>query len=431
MTTHETFVALAVALGSAFLIGLQREQSAAAKAAPAGPALGGIRTFPLVALVGAVCTLLAAKFGVWILLAGFAALLIPFGIAYADDVRNGRDRGITSEVAFILTYFLGAFAVADGAWGVFKDRLLLVASAGVAATALLSLKRPLHELAVHVSSDDLYATVKFGVLAVIILPLLPDRPMGPLEVFNPFHIGLMVALIAGTSFVGYVAIRLLGPGRGLGITGLLGGLVSSTAITLSFSGRARKEPAVVAACAMGVVLASTIMALRVLAEVAVVNPGLVSELALPMGAMAAGGAAGGLALYLRSGAGVKESEGVRLHNPFELTTSFKFGLFFAAVLFVSKAATTYAGAKGIYLTGFLAGSTDVDAVTLSMAKLAREGLASREAVTAILLAAASNTMVKAAMACLLGGAEFAKRVLGAFALMLLCGAAGAAWLWMR
>lgn len=427
METKEAYLSLGVALGVGFLLGLQREQS---NQADPRQSLGGVRTYPLVALAGALCTLLARQAGAWIVGVGFIAILIPVGLAYADDLKRGNDRGITSEMAMLVTYLLGAFATATGLGIALGTRLLLVGSVGVVVMALLSLKGPLHTLARRVSSEDIYATLKFGAIGIILLPLLPNRTYGPLSVLNPFHIGTMIVLIAGIGFVGYIAVRVLGPGKGLGVTGLVGGLVSSTAVTLSFSARAKSEPHVAGACAVGVLLACSIMPIRVILEVAVVHPALVRSLTIPLAAMSAAGLIAAGVLFFRVRGEPTHSEPVPLKNPFELTSAVKFGLIFAVVLFVSKAATVYWSGVGIYLAGLLAGTTDVDAITLSMAKLSREGLAAEKAVTTILIAAASNTIVKGGMALVLGGGAFGRKVALGFVAMILAGAGGAVVLWM-
>jgi len=425
----ELFAGLGVAIGVGFLIGLQREQQSAGGDASSRN-LGGIRTYPLAALLGAACALLARPFGAWIVGAGLVVLLVPIAIAYADEVRRDRDRGITSEVAFVLTFLLGALALTPEVLPGLKTRLLATAAAGVAAAALLSLKRPLHDWVARVSSEDMYATVKFAILAVIVLPLLPDRTYGPYDVVNPFHVGLMVTLIAGISFAGYVAVRVLGPGRGLGVTGLLGGLASSTAVTLSFAGRVKRDPDVAAPCALGIVLASTVMAVRVVAEVAVVNPGLVQAVAVPVGSMTAAGLAATLFLYRarRSSTG---AEPVRIANPFELGSALKLGAVFVVVLLVARAAQEHLGTTGIYAAGALGGLTDVDAITLSMARLERQGLDPRTAATTIFLAVGSNTVVKAGMTVVLGGWTLGRRTLPAFAAMLAAGGGAAAALWTQ
>jgi uncharacterized membrane protein (DUF4010 family) len=419
---EDVFAGLAVALGVGFLIGLQREQQSAARE-QGSRGFGGIRTYPLAALLGAACALLARGLGAWIVGAGLMVLLVPLAIGFADDVRRDRDRGITSEVAFVLTYLLGALSVSSGILPTPKERYLVVAAAGVAAGALLSFKQPLHAWAAKLSQEDVFATIKFAVLAVIVLPLLPNKAYGRFGI-NPSNVGLMVTLIAGISFAGYVAIRALGPGRGLGVVGLLGGLASSTAVTLSLSGRAKREPDVATPCAMAIVLASSVMPPRVIAEVAVVNPALVPAVAWPMAAMAAAGLLSAF-LLARSAKKARAGEEVAFHNPFELASALKLGAVFVVVLIVSKFAQQELGTAGIYAAGALAGLTDVDAVTLSMANLARQGLAPRHAAITILIAVASNTIIKAGMTVVLGGWALGRRTLPAFLAMTLAGAAGA------
>jgi uncharacterized membrane protein (DUF4010 family) len=423
------FLELAVALGVGFLIGLQREQSASGEAPSERPAPGGVRTYPLVALSGALAVLLAPKFGAWLVGAGFLSLLVPLALAYADDLRHSRDRGITSEVAVVLTYFLGCLATADGVAGTLKERLLLCASMAVAVTALLSYKDPLHKLASRISRDDLYATVKFGILALVVLPLLPDKGYGPYEALNPAKIGLFVVLIAGVSFAGYIAVRLLGPGKGLGLTGLIGGFVSSTAIAMTFSARAKREEAAAPACALGIILASTVMGVRLLAILALTNRALLPLIAVPLGALSVGGLAAAGLLYLRSRTMRDlESEDVRLSNPFELSSAFKFGLIFSLILLASRAATQLWGRQGGFLAAVLAGTVDVDAVSISIARMAPAQLPLRDAAVGVFLACASNTLVKAGITAVVGGWSFGWRVVVAFAGMIATGIAGVAWL---
>jgi uncharacterized membrane protein (DUF4010 family) len=308
-------------------------------------------------------------------------------------------------------------------------RVIVVAALAVLVTFLLSVKPRMQAIVARVSKDDLYATLKFLIVVVLVLPLLPDTTMGPLDVINPFNVGLMVVLIAGISFAGYVSSRTLGAGRGLAVTALLGGLVSSTAVTLAFAGRARKEPALAPMAAVAVVLASTIMLARILVEVAVVYRPLLRPVALPIVAMALAGILAGVLLYRRANAPTEAQPGVALTNPFELSTAVRFGLLYAGVLLVSKAAQLYAGPAGMYAAAALAGTTDVDAITLSTASLAEDGLDARVATTTILIGAVSNTIVKAVMAAALGGWALGRPVAIAYGSMLLAAAAAVGWLW--
>lgn len=428
MESYEPFVSLGVALAAGLLIGMERQQSSSEE--DHGNFLGGARTHPLVALVGACSMLLARQLGAVALALGLVAVGAFLLVGYVDDIKKGRDRGLTSEVAFLLSFSLGALALSQGVVEPLERKLIAVASIAVIATLLLSIKLSLHSVLAKASKQDVFATLKFLLVAVVALPLLPDRTFGPLDVLNPRNLGLMVVLIAGISFVGYLAIRILGARRGLGLTGLVGGLVSSTAVTLSFSGKAKEEPRLNASFALAVVLASSVMFLRVLLEVAVVNQALLARLAVPMGAMAVGGALASAFLYRRSRKSEASLPDIQFNNPFELSSALKFAALFGAILLVSKAATTYFGSGATYLTGLLAGTTDVDAITLSMANLAKGGLAPEVAVTTILIAVASNSVVKATMATVVGGWAFGRIIALSYLCSVALGAAGLGVIWM-
>lgn len=242
MTFEEIFWGFLIALGAGALIGLQRQQS---RDEEKGPGVGGVRTFPLIAVAGALSAFIVHTMGMWPML---VAMMIGAFLTVSQYQESSRsaDPGITTQVAALITFLLGVLALAPEIPLPVGDRyLLVVASAGV-VMALLSFKEPLHQAVARISDDDLYATAKFVVLAVVILPLLPNRTYGSFNVLNPFNVALMVVLIAGVSFLGYIATRIAGPRHGLLATGMLDGLVSSTAVTVSLATRARESPAVVA-----------------------------------------------------------------------------------------------------------------------------------------------------------------------------------------
>jgi len=427
---YEPFVSLAVATAAGFLIGLERERSRPSEESKLS-FLGGARTHPLLALAGGVSTLAAREVGLVAVVVPFGALAMLLGLAYAGDVWRDRHRGITSEAAFLLSFLLGVLALTRGVLGSTTHKIFAVAAVAVVATFLLSAKPTLHPLVRRLSTEDVAATLKFLIVAVVVLPLLPDRTYGPLAVLNPFQIGMLMVLISGLSFAGYVAIRLLGARRGLGVTGLVGGLVSSTAVTLSMAGRAKERPEIADSAALAVTLASTVMFARVIVIVAIVNPSLTSEVAFPMIAAAAGGLGATAVLWLRSGRVMTKEAGIAFSNPFELGAALNFALLFAIILVGSKAATLYLGTAGTYAAGVLAGTTDVDAISLSMAKLAADGGVSREvAATTIFLGTAANTLAKGVVGAVVGGWGFGKRVLGAQLALLLAGAIGAALAWL-
>jgi uncharacterized membrane protein (DUF4010 family) len=431
MAQYEPFLSLLLAMFAGLLIGLERQQSAEGDGADKAEILGGARTHPLVALVGACVMLLARQVGSAILLMTLAGFLAFLALSYAHDLRTTGSRGLTSEVALLLTFVLGSLSAAGATVLPVEQKIVVVSSISVVATLLLSVKPRLHALVRKASKEDVFATLKFLLVALVVLPQLPNRTMGPLDVLNPYKIGLMVVLIAGISFTGFVAIRALGTQRGLGLTGILGGLASSTAVTLSLSGRVKEEPRLVDSFAMAIVLASSIMFLRVLVTVAILAPALVPALAIPLGAMAGGGfIAAALLWRVSQTQAVAEAGEIHFSNPFELGSAVKFAAFFALVLLAAKAATTYFGTGATYLMGVLAGTTDVDAITLSMTRLAQTGsIGTPVAVTTILLGVASNTLVKAGMTAFAGGWAFGRRIVLVFSGLLVLGALGLLILW--
>ena len=429
MDGHEPLLSLALAGMAGLLIGLERERSRPSDESRLS-FLGGARTHPLLALVGGASMLVARETGAVAVVVAFGALVALLALNYAGEVWRNVHRGITSEVAFLLSFLLGVLALTRG---VFEptQKIFAVSAIAVVATFLLSAKPTLHPLVQRISSEDVAGTLKFLIVAVVVLPLLPDRAYGPFDVLNPFQVGELMVLISGLSFAGYAAIRLLGPRRGLGLTGVMGGLVSSTAVTLSMARRARERPDIVDSAALAVMLASTVMFARVFVIVAVVNPALRGEVLFPMALGTAGGTAACLALWLRSGRAKPGAQEIAFSNPFDLAAALEFALLFAVILLGSKAATTYLGTAGTYGAGLVAGATDVDAITLSMAKLAGDGgqLSHRVAATTIFLGTASNTLVKGIMAGVAGGWQFGRRVLAAQLAVLGAGTIGAVLAW--
>ena len=402
METYETHLGLATAVAVGLLVGLEREQSRAERP---GSSFAGIRTYPIFALIGGLATILEPV-SMWLPLVALGGVIALISISYAANVRTQKDHGATTEASVLVTYLLGALATSRGAIEPMSIRLLLVASLGVTLTFLLSSKEWFHSVAARVSRADVYATVKFLIVAVVVLPLLPNRAVGPLDAINPFSLGLMVVMISGLSFVGYVAVRWLGPRRGLLFGAALGGLVSSTAVTLSFAGRTKAQPELAPVAAGAIAIASTIMITRVAVLVALVDVDLLRALAIPLAAMAAGALAGLALTYHRDGGDIEASA---LKNPFELGSAVKFSMVFGVILLATKAAVVYIGEAGLYLAAALGGITDVDAVTLSTAKLAREGVAITVAAIAITIAVGVNTLVKIALAAT-GGTALLRRV---------------------
>jgi uncharacterized membrane protein (DUF4010 family) len=389
----------AAAIGIGLLLGIERERSGTHDLL-----FGGVRTFALIALLGAVGAFAHAELGVVWLAPIVLVCVAGFVLASYTITAPKGEVGLTSEVSALLAFALGFLC----GWG-----SIAVASAiAVAALLLLVLKETLRGLAARLEPPDLAATLKFAVISLIILPLLPNETFGPppLDVVNPYKVWWMVVLIAGLNFVGYVLVKWLGNEHGLGVTGLLGGMVSSTAVTLSFSQRSRVEPAQSSAFVVAIVIAWTVMFVRVVVMVGIVNRAVVMPLALTLGLMAAVSALAAWSLWRRSRS-KKTGIVVTGANPFELGQAIQFGLLFGVVTLGARAAELYFGDAGLYLAGGLAGLTDVDAVTLSMANLA---LAQPEktsvAALAIAIAVVTNTLVKSALAASLGSPALRRSV---------------------
>jgi uncharacterized membrane protein (DUF4010 family) len=391
----------AMVLLMGLLIGLERQHSQKIEE----PLFAGFRTFPVITLTGYLAGLLAKAGQPWALPVAFAGVCAVSVAAYFVTA-HGLHKGATTELVAILAFILGTLTA--------FDYLIPAATFAVIITLLLSIKAPLHRFAEQIREDEMYAILKFGIVSVIVLPLLPSRAFGPFQVLNPRLIWWMVVLISAISMVGYLLMRWLGPQRGIAITGILGGLASSTAATFGLSQKAREAEAFLARYfALGIVIASTIMFLRMLFLTFVVDRHLARMLALPIIFPTAVGAVAGLYLWTRK-RGDTETQ-LQVKNPMELASAIKFGLVFGVVLFVSRAAYHYFGSTGVYFAAALAGMADVDAFTISAARLAEQNvLAPATANATILLAGAMNTLVKGGIAVFLGGKNLRSIIIPAF-----------------
>jgi uncharacterized membrane protein (DUF4010 family) len=382
---------LASALIIGALVGIERERS---KALSGNVGIGGVRTFILFSLTGAVAAWLSKELGsAWIFVAALAAV---GALAIAGYVVQARVKpnavGLTTETAAIGVCLLGGACTAG-----YNEMALAV---GIAVSAILAYKESMHGLVAKLGSDDISAGVKLLAATFIVLPLLPTTAVDPWGALKPRPIWTLVILIAALSLVGYVATRALGPRRGTAVTGLSGGLVSSTAVTLAFARQSREEGGKTDdALAGGLLLAWAVMGVRIVVLAAILFTPLVRPLLVPFGAMTIATLAAAFFCLRRGRSEEPAAAGeVVLKNPFSLTSAVKFGLLFAAVLIVVAAAERYLPSQGYYLVAALAGLTDVDAITLSMSGVARSGGADLGTVVgALVVAALANTLVKCGM----------------------------------
>ena len=390
------------------LIGMQREFVGQREP---HHSFAGVRTLTLIALLGALATQLGERLGWWLPCIAFMGLAALVSVSHF--LRQPEDPGLTTEVVSLLTFLVGVTIVAGAAQ--------IAVAVTIVITGLLSIKKPLHEFARRLSEADVNATLKFALVSRVILPLLPNRPLGPYGVLNPSTIWLMVVLISGISFLGYVLIQFAGPTRGLALTGLLGGLVSSTAVTLSAAQRSRTGDGMGGPLALSALIASTVLFPRTLIVVGVVNPTLLLTVGWALGGMGlvATGACVLLARQVRSSTSPESS--VEFTNPFLLREAIRFGVLFAIVLVAVQFAQRFLGALGLYLTGMLAGLSDVDPIALSMARMSAAGTPALLAARTIVVAVLANTVVKAAILWLMGHRTVARPATPGFVAVVLSG----------
>lgn len=396
--TGSVLLAFVVAAGLGAVIGLERQ----IHRHYAEDVSAGVRTYALFGLWGAATGFFADTYGTAAFVIGTAAFSALIISSYVMFALGTKDWGTTTEFAS-----LGAFAVGVLVW---NDLVIVASAVAVGIAALLRAKDWLHGLTDKFSDQDVRAVLQFAVLTAVVLPLLPDQDYGPFEAFNPRRVWLMVVFVAAIGLAGYVALRLKGE-RGLGVTGLLGGLVSSTAVTLGFSKMSKDQPRLRTALVAGIIAASGLMYARVLVEAFVFAPDMALKLAVPLGTLFV--LVEGTAIYwwtrpLEVTAG---SSGIKLQNPVTLKSALQFAALYAVVVFVAKVLIDRASEAALSVVGAVSGINDVDAITLAMAdEVARQGVDPTFAAQAVLAAVVVNTLVKAGMATVLGSKALGRAV---------------------
>lgn len=417
IVNNQTTLNLAIALLLGAIVGLERGWDARGQAS--GERIAGIRTFALIGLLGGVAALLAKEVTEWafpVLLISVVAIAL---VAFNERLNHIRNFSITGTIGMVLTFCYGAIAVAvDPA---------IATGAAVVTALILDNKKEIHGLVEKLQEHELDAALKLLVITVVMLPLLPNEDMGPGGVLNPREIWWMVVLIASVSFVGYFAIRLAGTGKGILFTSLFAGLSSSTALTLHYARQSNLSPEVSPQFASGILIACGTMFPRILIYCALINPALLSSLLWPVVVMT-------LLLYLPALIIWKRHQG-RLavgrpeltQNPLDLKSALVFGLLLVAILLLGEFLQEWLGDLGIYVLAATSGVADVDAITLSLTRMSQDSLALQTAVIGIVIAAATNNLVKSGIAGAIGRRELGTLVAGPMILSLVAGLA-VAWL---
>ncbi len=397
----ETIIQIGISLGLGLLVGLQREW---------GPThVAGIRTFALVTVFGTVCAQLSSAFGPLLLGAGLlsvAAMTIVSGLL---KFKSGdiTEPGMTTQAAVFLMFAVGAVVVVKTGVSIILGGIVAV---------LLHWKAPLHAFVHRIGEKDLQAVIRLTIIALIILPILPDKTYGPYGVLNPFHIWLMVALIVGISVAGYIFFKFLGPQKGALFGGIIGGIISSTATTVSYSRRSMNTPKLAFLAAVVIMIASSIVFFRVIAEILIVAPEILLDILPPLTAMILIMVLVSTLLYYRTRNNQDPTVLIE-ENPADLKAAVVFGALYAVVLFGIAWAKEDIGNKGLYFVAALSGLTDMDAITLSTSELIQAGRLSLDTGwRMIIVGALSNMVFKAGLVAVLGNRRLLKEISIAFSL---------------
>ncbi|MCK9620232.1 MAG: MgtC/SapB family protein [Methylobacter sp.] len=399
MTELESFKLLSIALAIGLLIGLERGWRT--RELEEGMRVAGLRTYGMISLLGALSGILAQQINAYFMEFAFLGLASILLVAYSKGLDRFKDFSITGTVASMITFTLGALTV--------FGHIALAAASAVVITALLGFKPLLHSWMKKLEQEELDATLKLLLISVVVLPILPDRNYGPLAAVNPYQIWWMVVLIAGISYLGYFAVKIVGNQYGPILTGALGGLVSSTAVTLNLSRLSKQYPNMENVLAGGILTACATMFIRTLLLTSVMNPKLSLALLPALLIMSAFTYFTAFLLW-RSGRGFRTDEEIKLENPFQLGMALKFGAFLVVIMWLSKLLNVYFGDMGNYFLAATSGMADVDPITLLMSQMSRDGTNLSVAAKTILIAVSVNSSVKGVLILTIGSQALALRV---------------------
>ena len=390
----EIYYHLGVALAIGLLMGIERGWKE--REAEEGSRVAGVRTYGLIGLLGGTAALVAQQLNTLLLGFAFLALAGVMTTAYIVTYRRFNDASITGVVAALLAFAFGAMAV--------LGEVVAAAAFAVVATLLLAVKPVLHRWIRALEAEELRAGIRLLLISVVLLPILPDRGYGPLQSLNPYTIWWMVVLIASISFAGYFAVRIAGARKGTLYTGLFAGLASSTALTLHFSRIGRSSPAMTPMLATGILMACGTMYPRMYLVAGLVSPQMWRPLLLPVVVMSVLVYAMAMFVYWRSHAeGEGKTVAASMQNPLDLVPAVSFGVLLALIMLFAEVLRRWTGDAGVLALAGASGIADVDAITLSLSRMAAGDLTSHIAASGIVIAASVNTLVKGALAATVGG----------------------------
>ncbi len=407
-------ISVIVSTGIGLIIGLEREF----RKTNEKDHFAGIRTFPLVSLSGCAITYIGETTSMLVAVGGLVAFMILVATTYVIRSSKGHS-GITTEISLIITFVLGMMASQQ----LIKEALAIM----VITTTLLTLKGKFHSFVLKITEEELFAFVKFIILCLLLFPFLPDADYGPGGILNPREIGLIVVIVSALSFITYLLIKFTGTNKGILLTAFLGGLFSSTAVTWTLASRSRKtEVAHAPLYAAGIILASSIMFIRVIVVASIFNKEFFRTLSVPCLLMFFSGSLYAVLLIKKEKTSLNHSAPVELGNPVNILNALGFGVLYIGTALLVFYANKLLGDGGLILSGLISGLVDIDAITINIAKLADKTLDLKLAVTVIVLATITNTFVKMMIAITQGNSEVKRKVSLALGTMIFIGSCFAA-----
>ncbi len=378
--TYELLFKIIFSIAAGLLIGLEREHRTKSEI------FAGIRTFPLISILGMLSGFIFDKYWDGILYFTFGAVVLLAIINYYMEYQ--KDIGSTTEIATFIAFIIGLL--------IYYEHYYIAAFLSVATTGLLALKRTLEGFARSISEEDLFAIIKFVLVTVVIYPLLPDKAYDPFNAINPRNIWEMVVLVSVIDFIAYIILRWKGT-KTLWLTGVIGGMISSTAVSYELAKLSKKYSAVVYSAFFGIVLAWLIMNFRVLFLSGVVNFHISIILTIPLVLLSLIYVVILIFIFFRKREEIQKNsqQEIPFSNPFQISSALQFGLIYGIILFATKALNYYLGTKGVFIASFLSGVIDVDAITLSLSNMAKQGIIENIiAAKSIMLAVISNSIFK-------------------------------------
>lgn len=408
VTQLDFLIRLLVGVGIGLLIGLEREHAALNKMITP---FAGIRTFVLVILLAFLSMMLYYWVSPWILIITIIGLFGLIGISYFISSKDSA--GGTTEISVFIAFFLGIIT--------FLGYVEISLAITMIVVVLLSSKLRLQRFVGTIRSEELVAVIRFGVIALLIFPFLPNQAIDPYEVINLREVGLIVLLTSGLSFIGYILMRVFGKSYGILLTGIVGGLISSTMITWIFAKKSKEAPSLVNQSMAAIMAASTVMIVRVIVWVWLFNKTLLKMLLLPTLIITLASLASTLYFNFRQSKGEEQDVEIPLGEPLNLRTAMFFALLYTSILFFISFSNEHIGESGIYLTSAIASLTDINAITISLTNLAGETLSFKMAANAIIIGTLSNTLIKIGIALYAGSKTLRKLIFIGYGIIFLSG----------